>query len=105
MKLYLPLEPVPADKLAIGTITSLHDYKLAYPYTSESPTLSQSGLIAAVLYRQQMRAARKARRLVVKNYILSLPGVTVKYLGEVVASLLHHRPRPHFHPTVKVKHA
>ena len=105
MKLYLPLEPVPADKLAIGTITSLHDYKLAYPYTSDSPTLSQSGLIAAVLYRQQMRATRKARRLALRNYILSLPGEAVKYLGEAVSSLLHHRPWPHFHPMIKGKHA
>ena len=43
------------------TIT-LHEYRLRYPDSAAIPTLTQSGLLGLILYRQDLKAASLARR-------------------------------------------
>jgi hypothetical protein len=44
------------------TITTLHEYRLRYPESAAVPTLTQSGLLGLLLYRQDLKAASLARR-------------------------------------------
>jgi hypothetical protein len=44
------------------TITALHEYRLCYPDSAAIPTLTQSGLLGLLLYRQDLKAASLARR-------------------------------------------
>jgi len=44
------------------TITTLHEYRLRYPDSAGIPTLTQSGLLGLILYRQDLKAASLARR-------------------------------------------
>ena len=41
---------------------SLTDYKMLHPDTAEFPTLSQSGMLAALLEKRRRRAIHSARR-------------------------------------------
>jgi hypothetical protein len=44
------------------TIINLHEYRLRYPDSATIPTLTQSGLLGLLLYRQDLKAASLARR-------------------------------------------
>jgi hypothetical protein len=58
----------------MSTTTSLKNYQMAYPTTAPAPTLTQSGALGMVLARQQLRAARAARRREIGKRLLHSPG-------------------------------
>lgn len=58
----------------MNTVTSLKNYHMAYPTTAPAPTLTQSGMLGMILARQQLRAARAARRREIGKRLLHSPG-------------------------------
>ncbi len=55
------------------TITTLHEYRLRYPDTAAIPTLTQSGLLGLILYRQDLKAASLARRRATWRRVCTAP--------------------------------
>jgi hypothetical protein len=55
------------------TITSLHEYRLRYPASAAIPTLTQSGLLGLILYRQDLKAASLARRCAMWKRVCAAP--------------------------------
>jgi hypothetical protein len=55
------------------TTTTLHEYRLKYPDSAAVPTLTQSGLVGLILYRQDLRAARLARRRAIWRRVCAAP--------------------------------
>ena len=55
------------------TITNLHEYRLRYPDSAAIPTLTQSGLLGLILYRQDLRAASLARRRAMWSRVCATP--------------------------------
>jgi len=55
------------------TITTLHEYRLRYPDSAAIPTLTQSGLLGLILYRQDLKAASLARRRATWRRIWAAP--------------------------------
>lgn len=55
------------------TITTLHEYRLRYPDTAAIPTLTQSGLLGLILYRQELKAACLARRRAMWRRVCAAP--------------------------------
>jgi hypothetical protein len=55
------------------TITNLHEYRLRYPDSAAIPTLTQSGLLGLILYRQDLRAASLARRRAMWRRVCAAP--------------------------------
>jgi hypothetical protein len=55
------------------TITTLHEYRLRYPDSAAIPTLTQSGLLGLILYRQDLKAARLARRRAMWRRVRAAP--------------------------------
>jgi hypothetical protein len=55
------------------TITSLHEYRLRYPDSAAIPTLTQSGLLGLILYRQDLKAANLARRRAMWRRVCAAP--------------------------------
>lgn len=56
------------------TIITLHEYRLRYPETAAIPTLTQSGLLGHLLYRQNLKAANFARRSAMWRSVCAVPG-------------------------------
>jgi len=55
------------------TITTLHEYRLRYPDSAAVPTLTQSGLLGLILYRQDLKAANLARRQATWKRVCAAP--------------------------------
>ena len=55
------------------TITTLHEYRLRYPDSAAIPTLTQSGLLGLILYRQDLKAASLARRRAMWRRVFAAP--------------------------------
>ena len=55
------------------TITTLHEYRLRYPDSAAIPTLTQSGLLGLILYRQDLKAASLARRRAMWRRVCAAP--------------------------------
>jgi hypothetical protein len=55
------------------TITTLHEYRLRYPDSAAIPTLTQSGLLGLILYRQDLKAASLARRRATWRRVCAAP--------------------------------
>jgi len=55
------------------TITTLHEYRLRYPDSAAVPTLTQSGLLGLILYRQDLKAANLARRRATWKRVCAAP--------------------------------
>jgi hypothetical protein len=55
------------------TITTLHEYRLRYPDSAAIPTLTQSGLLGLILYRQDLKAATLARRRATWRRVCAAP--------------------------------
>jgi len=55
------------------TTTTLHEYRLRYPDTAAVPTLTQSGLLGLLLYRQDLKAASFARRCAMWRSVCAAP--------------------------------
>jgi hypothetical protein len=55
------------------TITALHEYRLCYPDSAAIPTLTQSGLLGLLLYRQDLKAASLARRRAMWRRVCAAP--------------------------------
>jgi hypothetical protein len=55
------------------TITTLQEYRLRYPDSAAIPTLTQSGLLGMILYRQDLKAASLARRRAMWRRVYTAP--------------------------------
>jgi hypothetical protein len=55
-------------------IITLHEYRLRYPDSAAIPTLTQSGLLGLLLYRQELRAAGLARCRAMWRRVCAAPG-------------------------------
>jgi hypothetical protein len=55
------------------TVTTLHEYRLRYPDSAAIPTLTQSGLLGLILYRQDLKAASLARRRAMWRRVCAAP--------------------------------
>lgn len=73
------------------TTTNLHEYRLRYPDSAAIPTLTQSGLLGLILYRQDLKAASLARRRAMWRRVLAAPrnACTSIWLTVVTPELRH----------------
>jgi hypothetical protein len=70
--------------------SSLQEYRLVYPQTSSEPNLTQTGGLAFILARIEMKRRRlEQRQLRIRNARQSLERIA----HDIAAFILHTRPR------------
>jgi hypothetical protein len=70
--------------------SSLHEYRLTYPQTSSEPSLTQTGGLAFILARIEIKKRRlEKRQLRIRNARQAIERIA----RDIAAFFLHNRPR------------
>lgn len=72
---------------------SLHDYRLHFPGSAPTPTVTQSGWVALILERQRKKALRIAARRAARHRLVATVSRLVRWLMQAPAAM-----RAHWHP-------